>query len=383
MTWRQSFVFARETEFGKGHDTSEMLGMWYQPPPGSKFSYTYSREGQKLVQTGQRTWKEIAYGKVSGSWQWAFPMDYDYIEPFLFCFDKYTFSTDEATRGVHKFSRTDEGLTSSFTVRVKTLNRVVGGPGDMFEDLVGCVVTSFKMASSAGSSQMMVSLGGIFTDMSQGSEGYAIGTLDNLDYVRRANNAVRYTCMYIGEDAIADVSSVSVQSKNSVNLAYSVLNPIARSRYEAATSNMFSCAIFSKNPAVLRQRVYSGGHVADQRTRWTKLAPIPEVTFRSATDDKNPDTLRVTAEDVVVRSIGMRDEGQILYDMLDSTECRTIAITVTNKIPYQYTLCMNSAGRYNTITQGNYRPILVEDAPGDITSRAPGHFISSGTYLTE
>lgn len=381
MTWRQSFVFAREIEFGKGHNASEMLGLWYQPPPGSKFSYTYSREGQNLVQTGQRTWKEFAYGKVSGSWQWSFPLDYDYIEPFLFCFDNYTFVTEESTTGYHTFSRTEEGLTPSFTVRVKTLNKAVGGTGDMFEDLVGCVVTSFKLGSTAGSSQIMVSLGGIFTDMSQGTEGFATGTLRGLDYVHRPNNAVMYSCLYIGDTAVADVVSASVQSKNSVNLIYSVLNPIARSRFEASTSNMFSCAIFSKEPSVLRQRVYTGGYSTDRATRWTKLAPIPAVTLRSTAEDGSE--LRILAEDVVVRSMGMRDDGQVLYDVLDSTECRALTLTVTNKIPYQYTLCMNSAGKYNTAVQGNYRPILIETAPGDITSRAIGHFTSSESYLTE
>lgn len=381
MSWRQSFVFSKETAFGKGHDTAEMLGQWYQPPPGSKFSYTYTREGQKLVQTGQRTWKEMAYGKVSGSWQWSFPLDYDYIEPFLFCFDKYTFITDESTHGTHRFSRTDEGVTSSFTVRVKTLNRAVGGPGDMFEDLEGCVVTSFKLSSSAGSSQIEVNLGGIYTDMSQGTAGYAVGVLDRLDYVHRPNNAVRYTCLYIGENAVADVTSVSVQSKNSVSLAYSVLNPIARSRYEVSTSNMFSCTIFSKDPSILRQRVYTGGHVADRSTRWTKLAPLKEASFRSITEGEDPDAMKITVDDVVVRSMGIREEGQTLYDVLDSTECRALTLEFTNKIPYQMNLSRTEAGIYNTEVQKNGRPIITESAGAIlIPSGLEGHFTNSSIY---
>lgn len=380
MSWRQSFVFARETEYGKGHDPEEMLGYWYQPPPASSFKYTYSRDGRNLTQVGQRTWKEVAYGKVSGSWQWTFPLDYDYLEPFLFVYDTYSFATNETTLGYHSFSRSEEGITPSFCVRVKTLHRAVGGQGDQFDDLYGCMVTAMKLSVSAGNSQIMVSLNGVFTDMVTGVEGAPTGVLGALDYTHRPNNAVRFACFYIGDEAIADVLSVSVQSKTNISTVHSILNPVARSRCDKGSSYLFSCTIFSKTPAVLRQRVYTGGYSADRATNRTGLAPIPQVSLISEDGDNK---MTVVVEDVVVRSMGFNEEDGLLVDTLDSVDCRNVSLAIRNNIPYQYDLSRNALGEYNTDPQGNPRPIIEESGQNMVTINIEGHLTLSETYTTE
>lgn len=380
MSWRQSFVFARETEYGKGHDPEDMLGYWYQPPPASSFKYTYSREGRNLTQVGQRTWKEVAYGKVSGSWQWTFPLDYDYIEPFLFVYDTYSFATNETTLGYHTFSRTEEGIAPSFCVRVKTLHRAVGGAADQFDDLYGCMVTAMKISVSAGSSQVMVSLSGVFTDMATGVVGAATGILNSLDYTHRPNNAVRFACFQIEDEAVADVLSVSVQSKMNIDTAYSILNPIARARCDKGTSNLFSCSIFSKTPSVLRQRVYTGGHSAGRSTNWTGLAPIPQV---SLTSEDGENRAEITVEEVVVRSMGFNENDDLMTDTLDSVDCRNISLTIRNNVPYQYNLSRSAVGGYNTDPQGNARPIIEETSQNMVTINLEGHLTLSETYITE
>lgn len=382
--WRQSFVFCREQRYGQGHDPMDMLGYWYQPPPGAKFSSTYTREGKKLRPVSARTWKEMNYGKVSGSWQMQFPLDYDYMEIFMFVCDSYEFApavkdgVEIEGMGKHTFKRTDSGVTPSFCVRRKTLYRPVGAEGDLIDELYGCLVTSCKIDIRGGDSRMMVYLSGVFADQALGVAGAITGILDGTDYRQRRKNPVQYTCMHIGDEPISDVMELSVQTRNNITLKHGVLNPVARTYSEDESGNALSCIVFAKDPALFRQRVFTGGYDYGYTTRGEMSAPLPVVKLISGRDDCS---LTVTVTDVVIRSMGWDGESTVLTDKLDTVDCTSISFEIVNEVPYRYDLYQDIRGNLNLDLPEKYAMITQYGTFQDrVDVKEPDHLMLSETY---
>lgn len=397
--WRQSFVFARELEYGGGQDVTDMFGYWYEPPPGAKFSSTYTREGTKLRPVSARTWTEMNYGKVSGSWSMQFPLDYDYMEIFMFVYDSYTFvpvadGNDHATYGRHIFKRTDGGVTPSFCVRRKTMYRPVGADEDLIDEIYGCLVTACKVSIQSGTSQAMVHLSGVFADQKLGiSAGLVTGILNGTDYRKRIPNPVQYSCLYIGDEPISDVLALSVQMKNTVVLKHGILLAVARTYTEEESSNTFSCTVFAKDSKTFRQRVFTGGYQYGNSSYNEMSLPLPELTMRSSasTEDeqihRNLSNIQFKVTDVVVRSMGWDADSTVLVDKLDSVDCTSISIVVENLVPYRYDLSQNVRGELNIKVEDLTHPeeyvMIYQDPSTDrIVCNAPGHLMLSETYVS-
>ena len=121
---RGSFVFCREKEFRAGKDKGDC---WIAPPAGSFLSTTHSRSTQKLFSAGSKSYDTVAYGALSGTWEWTFAMDYDYIEPMFLIFEgvDVSITTDKdtnATVSTYTFSKSNALKVPSFCIRQKVLN---------------------------------------------------------------------------------------------------------------------------------------------------------------------------------------------------------------------------------------------------------------------
>lgn len=394
-SWRQSFVFCREQEYGQGHDPVDMLGYWYQPPPGARFSSTYTRDGKKLRPVSARTWKEMNYGKVSGSWQMQFPLDYDFMEIFMFVYDTYEFEpavngTYGKTLGRHSFRRTDDGVTPSFCVRRKTLYRPVGADGDLIDELYGCLVTACKIEVNGGDSRVMVHLSGVFADQALGVAGSVTGLLDGTDYRLRDKNPIQYSCMHIGDEPVSDVMNLSVQMKNSVSLKHGVLVPVARTYSEDESSNTFSCVVFAKDSALFRQRVFTGGYGYGYDTHGEMSAPLPLVKLISGIDKgaHRGCSLTVSVTDVVIRSMGWGSDGSVMTDRLDTVDCTSISLVVENDVLHRYDLYQDIRGDLNLdlsdLSQPeNYVMITQYETPQNkVVVNEPDHLMLSSTYTS-
>lgn len=82
---RKSIVFGFEDEFGMGLGAGQH---WFAPPPGSFISHTHNRSTNRVNATGSKKYDFIAYGKYSGTWDWSFYLDYEYLEPLKLMFEK-------------------------------------------------------------------------------------------------------------------------------------------------------------------------------------------------------------------------------------------------------------------------------------------------------
>ena len=356
MGYRQSFVFSKEVNFGKGHDAYNMLGMWYAPPPGSEFKCSCAREVQKYTEIGRRVWKDAAYGKISGSWTWTFPLDYNHLEPFMFVYDSYTFqpifnneaSGERPILGRHIFKHTDSGVTPSFCVRMKTLYSPVGGPGDEVTEVYGCLCTGMRITAEAGNSWSKVTLQGVCTDFSSDVGGDELTALAKTDYtdLEGSKRLVEYMCMKLVEEdsegneiktPLGAIGSMAVQTTNEVVQKYSVLNPVARSRAEESMSHQVSCKVFSVDPTMLRHRVYSGGVKSQARFRYDRVMPLPKLCVEATQQVMATEiSVKISITDVVIKMMQFMDESPKIYDLLDSAECTDISLEVVNEVPCKY-----------------------------------------------
>lgn len=81
---RKSVIFAMEDKLGGGLPAK---GHYIQAPPHSFISHTPNRSTNRLNASGTKKFDAIAYGKVSGTWDWSFVLDYDYLEPLALIFE--------------------------------------------------------------------------------------------------------------------------------------------------------------------------------------------------------------------------------------------------------------------------------------------------------
>ncbi len=346
---RQTFVFAYEDQYA----VAPTAGIWLLPPPGSRFTSSHSREAERINEVGRKKWADVNYGRVTGTWEWSFYLDYNFLEPFLAVFEDYsksdyTYDAEGNTWGqyaVHTFKKSEDGTVPSFTVKRKQLNRIVGGEADEISYLYGCVCTTMKMTQQAGISTISVSMSGIYSSDSVGD-----ATLDKLDRVDgRTYNFVEYACAYAdgSNEVWGIVNAWAVQVGNSVRGIYGICNPYVRSYYEGQTSNVFSATILSNNPGILRRRVLTGGQSGpDTSPRWQGAAPMAQINLRSTKDrtvyiNNTEYTIQLSMDikvtNCVVNAMSWSNGEDKVMDQLNGGKSQDIQIQFVNEFPYDYT----------------------------------------------
>lgn len=346
---RQTFVFAFEDQYA----VAPKNGIWLLPPPGSYFTSSHSRDAERVNEVGRKKWADINYGKVTGTWEWAFYLDYNFLEPFLAVFEDYSKSSYEYDENgntwdsyaVHTFKKSEDGTVPSFTVKRKQLNRIVGGDYDEESYLYGCVCTTMKMSQQAGTSVTQVRMSGIYS-YDEISKDKILESLDRVD--GRTYNFVEYTCAYAdgSDDAWGIVNNWAIQVGNSVRGIYGICNPYARSYYEGQTSNVFSMTVLSNSPDILRRRVLTGGQSgSDTGPRWQGAAPMGQINLRS-TKDKTVNingteyTLQLSMDieitDCVVNAMSWGGGEDKIMDQLSGGKSQDIWIQFVNEFPYDY-----------------------------------------------
>lgn len=349
---RQSIVFALEKEFRDGNKDSNK---WYCPPPGTYFSSTSSRQASPIYSTGSKKWDAAAYGAFSGTWDWTFIMDYNYLEPFALAFDTYAKSSITRNNQAcmkYTFSKENGKRPPSFAIRRKIMHRVVGGKFDETVILKGCIVNSISFARSASSSQYQVTMSGVYAD-----EEMTDGPLDSTDYREHVGNLVEYSCLSIGGDTfsasevVANTDSVTIGISNNVSLINNTCTPFAKAYHDDRAAFQVSTSCYSTDPKTYKTRVYSGGNDNIVSRPLSKgLLPLNKMYLssfsydpRSATADSNLTKLHqmynvsehsvlFTISNVVLRSMKwVNGDGSKLTDSLSSVDCQDISLEIVRK----------------------------------------------------
>lgn len=356
---RQSVVFCRERSYKAGkHDDDR----WIAPPPGTFISTTHNRQVSKIMTEGNKTFDTLAFGQVSGSFEWTFVMDYDYLEPFFLAFEDVSY---DSTTKEYTFSKVNNKRLGSFCMRGKILNRMTGGTKDETRELYGCVVRALRFSKTGGASQINVTLTGFYAD-----ESIVLDDLDATDYQPYNGQLVEYSCMFIGDisddNYVANTESISISIENSASTIYSVCSPISSEYHEGASAYTFGTTTYSNDPLKYKTRVYSGGYSNKPlRPMHKGLRPIPLINIASyngelapvgtrydpdGVEDGDPkdDVLldrfaaaykessksaRIVLDDTVIKSLTwQKGDGSKLQDQINSSEVRLISLVVKNSI---------------------------------------------------
>ena len=379
---RQSIVFRIEKSFAEDPYTKEAaqggtIGsdeqMWIEVPPGSYFQNTHTRSTAKIYGMGAKFYEMPEYGALSGSWEWTFPLSYEYLEPLLLAFEDYSAPSEGSD--YHVFRKANAKRVCSFAVRRKILNRIAGGPdkSDEVDYIMGCVVKSFRISRSAGSSKATVTMSGMYS-----KDRMVKGNLESTDYTTRSANLVEYGCLIyddmpgndvISKPAVVDcVDSITLSVDNGVSPISSTCTPFAVGYYEGKSSCTFGITAYANDPGRIKQRTYSGGYLSKDKlptapmTRTMKPLPVAtvfsfnlnrdtfsnsdEVGFTSTGASMDPiDRFRNSdysamfiIKDTIVKSISwQKGDGGRLMDQISSAECKDISLMFKNGIESSYT----------------------------------------------
>ena len=118
---RQSMLFSLEDVFGEGKGTRYS---WIAPPPGSWLTTTHNRNTTRVNTQGCKTYDAIAYGSLSGSFEWNFSMSYDYLEPLYLMFESYGAYTEVDGAMSNVEGATGDGTTTDQIGRASCRERV-------------------------------------------------------------------------------------------------------------------------------------------------------------------------------------------------------------------------------------------------------------------
>lgn len=346
---RKSMVFGREGKFKGG--TTE----WIAPPPGTFISCGHNRTTSRINTTGCKTFDTIAFGQMTGSWEWNYTFDYDYLEPLLLVFDEYdcTEITDENGNETglyrHTFSKVNDKRVGSFCMREKILNSIAGGPegSDEVVDRYGAVVKAIRFNKSSAEGPISVTQSGFYSD-----ERMLKGELDGTDYKVYDGHLAEFMCLFIGDEAsketyVAMTETLNVSLENNASAIPIVCTPFAGGYHEGLTQIAFSSTAYANDPSRYKQRVYSGGFDNTATRPMSKnMAPIKRLIMKSynaTTLDANGDvdldksmadsTRSVTfiIDDCVIKSLTwQKGDGSKLQDQISSAECRNLTIEVVN-----------------------------------------------------
>lgn len=347
---RQSFCFCREKTYKAGKADGDC---WIAPPPGSFLSTTHNRSTKKIYTQGSKFFDTVAYGSMSGSWEWTFVADYEYFEPFMLAFDETSFTAvkdkdGKTIAGEYVFSKKNNKRVPSFCIRRKVLNGITGGSHGLDEEsiLYGCVVKSIRFSRSAADSPLNVTMSGFYAD-----EQTALKNLINTDYQEYTGSLVEFSCMFIGEvsneNYVANTESLTIGIENGASAVYSVCSPFASSYAENQTSVSFGTTAYSNDPMRYKMRVYGGGETATPtndvyRPRSKGMTPIPLVNIvayngMAEGDASNIATIyegstrrmKMSLDKVVIKSMTwQKGDGNKLQDQINSTEVRNLTLSI-------------------------------------------------------
>lgn len=292
---RESFVFAIEDEFAVTPSAKEGDSQlrWFVPPPGSWFTSSHSRSVNSIYEVGRKRLTDYNYGKISGTWQWSFVLDYNYLEPFLLVFEDYAYNDYQTTVdqtgslvwadwGVHTFKKNETDTVRSFSVMRKRLHRVAGGVADEVIVYNGCVCTTLSLTQANTTSEVRVTMSGVYSTETMDSDA----ELDGLDIIdSKSPKLVAFGCVYNGSTMMTNVQNWEIRIGNNVKAIYGVGYPAMRSYFENESAYSFSLTAFANNPKQLAQRVYSGGYRNDLNTPIREGAlPIPVIDLKSRSE---------------------------------------------------------------------------------------------------
>lgn len=344
---RSSFVFCMEDKFKGGKPADRA---WICPPAGSFLSTTHNRSTSKIYSAGSKFWDTVAYGQMSGTFEWTFVADYDYIEPFFLIFEDVSYNSSTKT---YSFSKANVKRVPSFTIRRKTLNRMFNGLYDASKDNVddetiiytGCVVKTARFSKAAGASQLNVTLSGFYANEEMSSD-----KLNATDYQEYAGDLMEFQCMFIdsisSDNYVANTESLSLAIENSAAAIYSTCTPFASEFSEGQTSFSFGTTCYSNDPSHYKRRVYSGGYDNKTLKPMSKgMKPIPKVLLATYTGNVSADTSSdvasayassgktsvFTLTKMVVKSLTwQKGDGSKLQDQINSTEVQKVKLDIKN-----------------------------------------------------
>lgn len=322
---RQSVSFAFEDEYG----VSPVEG-WTYLPPGAWFTSSFSRTVNSLYEVGKKQVEDFNFGKISGTWQLIFTLDYNYLEPLLMVFEgydcePYAIVDDQGNNTTfynwynHKFYKTETGKLRSVTFRRKVLHKVFGNAKDEMSMVHGAICTSMTMSQSGGKSQIQVNMSGIYS-----TESTVPDDVDFLDVREDYPMLAEYGCVYCGDKLWGNTINWGIQVSNNAIGVYGVGNPTVKSFYEGQTNNAFTVTILSENPDRLIRRAYSGGYKAVSEPVFANSRPIPQMTVRSWGQTLEEYSVNADTEDESDHSseYGPEDNLEIKYRMdIDIRDC--------------------------------------------------------------
>lgn len=369
---RQSFIVSLEAngEFGKGKCP---MAKWVSPPPGSYFNSTHNRQTSRIQSTGSKRWDTVAYGSLSGQWEWTFNLDYKYLTPLLFAFENYEavpvngqgaeVSSTNATGWLYKFSKMDASKVPSFTVRRKILNYMAGGPmySDEIVELRGCVCKNFRFTKSESTSQVAVTMTGFYAD-----EKMMTGALDATDFQDYEGDLVEWMCMYVndgdGDKYVANTDNLGVTIENNTAPVFNTCTPFAKNYSEGLSNYSFTTSCYSTDPDQYKRRLYYGGNKGWDGTKGTSkgalesrpqakgMAPIKNIklisysgTIRESPSEDEVEVaiaesdhrLELNIHECVIKSMTWpKGNGGPIQDSISSAECKEMDLAVFIKGPY-------------------------------------------------
>lgn len=356
---RQSFVFQLEDEFKAGKSAGRP---WLQPPPGSFFDSTETRQTTSMYGAGDKFRQNVAYGQFAGSWNWTFPLDYGYLEPLMLAFESVngkTFALDKNNgfglndNGHFVFKKENTRRVPPFVVRRKISNKMVNEDGlDELDELYGCVVQNISFSRSNSTSQWQVNLSGVFADKKT-----ILGTLEMLDYKAYTPDLVEYACLFQGElldeNYVNFTESLSLSVGNNLAMEWGICSPFGVIYHEDRSQFQFSTTMYAADPLKWKMRAYSGGYDNVHRRPQSKnLRPMETLTVagydKSCHDNPSSyptilsafqasaNSVKVTIKDAAIKSIKYPNgDGSKLVDNISSVECSYLEIDIkTSKASY-------------------------------------------------
>jgi hypothetical protein len=273
---RASAVFTPESEFGKTPSDAE----WYAFPSGLSFDFTPTNNMSTYYEIGSKFLANAVGGKYNVSWSAKFKLDYRYIEFMGMIFEGYTY-----TSGIHLFTKANGKRVKSSTIRVKKLNRFVGGSHDQTYLLKGCVVKSFDFSQGSGATLDCTISGTAIIDSCDYSD------LDSTDWsgVNSVHSdesvgpvPIEWTCLQVDGEPVAYTESVRFGVDNGVEFSYGCGSRFIQNYNEKNTNITISTSVWSVNPETYQRRMYSGGYL-DSLTEPKKkgLKPLSTVALVS------------------------------------------------------------------------------------------------------
>lgn len=341
---------------------------WLGLPPGATMSHTHNVSTEMIYSAGSKKPDTVIWGGTSETWEISFTMDYSNLGLLSMIFDEHSVSTKtmtingkQETRYLHTFSKLNNQWVKPFIIRRTTRNAITDPTSsDEVTVFSGCVAKSLRISFSSGSSKASVTISGI------GRKPITTLTAATATYQQYQGHPVEFSCMFYGDDYVANVESLTVGVDIGTAVRRSTCTATPVGYYEGTTSFQVGFTAYSNDPKRYLLRVYSGGQDPSKAlVKGTQYAPmcknkvpIPELTMTSfntccgevANEDNTsrPETIQeaigradlymnIKVKGIVAKSYTWQKGDGRLIDQMSSAECMDISIEVlSDKKGFQY-----------------------------------------------